>query len=201
MLWQLINHQDSLEELYLIPWWYPHHPPAPLMLVKERDRAKRKWFIQINHPVLALIGCNTGSLSLQLHFKGRLPTATLSGSLTFHVKKDCHWLTLTFFFFFPPFSGRCKAKILAFKFVAAPVNRCHLWRVRVMTPAWPLWLLGLNNIPPQGFRGGGRRLQGQPQQVSALRARRPHSFSLLCNYHQRTSVCCSSGALPPSQVS
>lgn len=79
------------------------------------------------------------------------------------------------------------------------MNRCHLWQVRVMVPAGPLWLLGLNNIPPQGFRGG-RRQEGQPQQVSTLRGCSPHSFSLLCNYHQRTSVCCSSGTLPLTTV-
>lgn len=58
-----------------------------------------------------------------------------------------HWHKL---FFFP---GRFKARILAFKFVAATVSRCHLWRVRVMAPAGPLWLLGLNNIPPGLQRG------------------------------------------------
>lgn len=101
--------------------------------------------------------------------------------------------------FFLSFPGQFKARILAFKFVAATMNRCHPWQVRVMAPAGPLWLLGLNNIPPQGFRGG-RRQEGQPQQVSTLRACSPHSFSLLCNYHQRTSVCCSSGSLPLTSV-
>lgn len=66
-------------------------------------------------------------------------------------KSVTDWHISSFFF---PLPSWFKALILAFKFAAATVNRCHLWWVKVMAPACLLWLLGLNSIPPKGFRGG-----------------------------------------------
>lgn len=206
MLWRLINHQDSLQKLYLIPWWYPHHPPTLVMLIKENGRKKEndlhKSIIHCwSSSAVTVAACLYSSILKGARWQPHL--IKCGGSLTYHVKKDCRWLTQKFFFLL--FSCRFGVKTLASKFAVATVSRCHLWQVRVMAPAGPLSLLGLDYIPPQGLQRGKReRLRGSGGWAAStsdcFTSPPSHSFSLLCNYHQRTSVCCASRTLP-SRVS
>lgn len=80
------------------------------------------------------------------------------GFLTFHVKKDCHWVTQTFFFLF--------SRSVQGKNIGIQICDCCCEQMSPLaskgngtsSKAGPPWLLGLNNIPPLGFRGGrGRR--------------------------------------------
>lgn len=73
------------------------------------------------------------------------------GSLTFTLRKIAtDWHKSFFLCFF--FQVGSRQRYWHSNLWPATVSRCHLC-VRVMAPAGPLWLLGLDYIPAQSFRG------------------------------------------------
>lgn len=118
------------------------------------------------------------------------------GFLTFRVKKDCHWVTQTFFFLF--------SRSVEGKNIGIQICDCYCEQMSPLASkgngtSRPTLAPGAKQHTTTGLQRGQRQ-EGQLQQVNISQACSPQSFSLPCNYHQRTSVCCSSGTLP-SQVS
>lgn len=115
---------------------------------KRQSEPKRKWFTQINHSLLVLLGCNTGSLSLQLHSK-KAPADNhiwlkAEAPLAFYVKKtvtDWHKLFPLFFL------------VGSRRGYWHSLNRCHLWRKRVIASAGPLYP-GAKLHHPHRVKGG-----------------------------------------------
>lgn len=159
MRWQLINHQDSPQELYLIPRWYPRQSSAATD-ARKRERAQKKKKNDLHKSIIHRESSAAVMLAARLHGSILAPADSPPPRLISAVAASPFILRkMVSDFFFPSLLGSLGGEDIDVQFCACNCEQ--------MSPADPLKLLG--SSPLRGLTLGRRALVFPRLRISSKR--------------------------------